>query len=309
MTEAETFPANLETPIVPLETSPPILTVSRADCYDCGSPADLGKLYLALAKARGEFKPIPKDKTGQTGHQKFQYAPLATIEACTTPALAKHELAVIQRFSCKDGQACITTELVHSSGAKLVSEFWFKPDQDIKKLGSQSTYFARYSYQRLLCVDSGEDADNSPDRQPSGVGETQPQQRTKPAQGRKSKSGVRRLEKHHPPSPPRQPSADELRRPEKSQTAPDVPEDVPTEDPETLNGAEEGESPPITEKTKKSLNELLIKCRFKPNMVIAECEKVAGRHPDQFGDPGGEALAKKMFSHFQDLAEKQGITV
>lgn len=274
----------IEEPHTPKD--PSVKAVSPpADFEEKGSEEELGVLYTALAKARGEFKPVPKNKEGQVGHQKFQYAPLATIEACTTPALTKYGLAVLQPFSVSDGMACIRT-ILSCGSARLVSRFCFEPHSDLKELGKQSTYYARYAYQRLLCIDSGEDADNDDNmKAPTGA----KPQRPAPKQTRK-KATVKV-------------SAVEPERVDAGNTAPEhspIPSEVFTADePDPEPDLEQS----ISDKTSTALNTFFVENKFKGPECVEMCQQVTGRTPDELEQPGGEALAAKLLEHARSVVE------
>jgi len=129
-----------------------------------GTPEQLTELFAALVEARKNFKEIKKDTLGQEGERKYQYAPLANLVAATAQALADQGLLVLQPFSIDDtngqGLGTLTTLLIHRSGGKLVDTSTFFLAADIKKIGGQSTYMARYAYQRLLVLDGEDDADS-----------------------------------------------------------------------------------------------------------------------------------------------------
>ena len=62
----------------------------------------------------------------------------------------------------------LTTILSHKNGGRIVSAITFRPAEDIKNLGGQTTYFARYAYQRLLGLDGDSDLDAEPSREGEG---------------------------------------------------------------------------------------------------------------------------------------------
>jgi hypothetical protein len=269
---------------------------------DVGPYEDLAKLYEALAKARSEFGPVTKDRQGRSGNQTYMYATFENIQSATTPALSKHGLVVIQRMPSDGERACLVTEICHGSGAKLVSEMWFRPDSDIKGFGSQSTYFARYAYTRALCVDSGEDSDNNSEKQQSGTGSPQ-----KPRQQRAPRKAATK------------PEAKDLVRPtaKEAEKVSESPKESPPEKakktaespPEEVAQAEEPseqDDPPITKETSKELGDLLKAHRVSAPACTAECMKIAKRSPAEFAKPGGERLGRLMIEHFTAKFAEEG---
>lgn len=127
-----------------------------------GTPEQQAALFKALVAARKQFKPISKDTTGQEGNRSYKYAPLVQLVDATMPALLEHGLLVMQPFSIngEKNEGVLTTILQHESGARLVDTSTFPLENDIKLIGGQSTYMARYAYQRLLVLDGEDDADN-----------------------------------------------------------------------------------------------------------------------------------------------------
>lgn len=140
----------------------------------------LAQLYAALAKAQGEYSPIPKNRTVKIatksgGSYVFSYADLETMIAATRPALSKNGLAVIQPIV---GNKLVTT-ICHESGEYIESSMSL-PDpmvQDPKYYGALVTYFRRYAYQALVCVSADDDLDQegAQDVQPAKPNQ-QPQQ-------------------------------------------------------------------------------------------------------------------------------------
>ena len=94
---------------------------------------NINELAAALAKAQGEFPPIPKDCTAKVttkkgGEYTFQYADLETILHTIRPVLAKHQLALSLSPELRANEqggmrAVVTTVLVmHSSGQWVRTE-------------------------------------------------------------------------------------------------------------------------------------------------------------------------------------------
>jgi len=140
------------------------------DFEERGTPAQLTALYAALAKARGEFLPIARDRevvvTMKNGNKyKFTYADLGVLLAATTPALSANGLAFLSPFTRLRPEVMVQRVILsHCDGARLV--FTFKspyPDgDDLKTLGGHQTYLTRYAYRSVLALAGGEDLDDMP---------------------------------------------------------------------------------------------------------------------------------------------------
>lgn len=114
----------------------------------------------ALARAQAEFQPIRRErlvtvqmKSG--GRYTFAYAPLEVILRATSPALAKHGLALTQAVV----DDCVETTLMHSSGnlsnrVKIINQ-----EGGAQAYGSALTYARRYGITLLLCVCADDDDD------------------------------------------------------------------------------------------------------------------------------------------------------
>lgn len=252
-----------------------------------GSPEQKCALFGALAKARAEFKPVPKSATAGEGSKfTFKYANLQTIQECTTSALSKHGLAVMTPLGNLGGVAELYCILTHQDGGYVQSLFRFRPAGQIKDLGSQSTYFARYMLQRMLCVDSGDDADSVDSTKPSG------------AQAKPPKSPKAEDIKRNKPNKPKatEEPAKELTDEDKSV----IPSEVFTEPDDN-----DGEGPELTQKTSKTLNSFLREHKFKGPDVKRICQEVTGRTPDQLYEPGGEALGIKLMDHLRAMVDEK----
>lgn len=133
-------------------SSPP--TVADAD----------SALNAALAAAQGEFPPIARDRTVNTGSYSYQYATLPTILAAIRPVMLKHGLAIVQRLEAPGGTPSLRTELRHAAGGVLASSFPlpFVPE-DEKQLGRLITYLRRYALSAMLGIAPDEDTDGPSD--------------------------------------------------------------------------------------------------------------------------------------------------
>lgn len=160
---------------------------SPADFRFHGDPS---KLFEAIAKARASFSPVHKDRAGQTGHQHFQYAPLANLVEASVPALSAQGVVTMQFITtpANIGLRHRLTTIVAGHGARIESHIDFTPavrrdgGDDIKEYGKQTTYLRRYAYNALFILDGVEDADDDAETTRGGVAPQQrPQQQAKPA--------------------------------------------------------------------------------------------------------------------------------
>lgn len=132
-----------------------------------GTPEQLTALFTALAQARKAFKEIKKDTDGQEGNRNYKYAPLHNLVDATIGPLSENGLLILQPFGIdgEKGVGTITTILQHVNGGRVSETATFPLENDIKLIGGQSTYMARYAYQRLLVLDGDDDADASDSKQ------------------------------------------------------------------------------------------------------------------------------------------------
>lgn len=121
----------------------------------------IAKLAMALAAAQGEFLPIVKNKVARIKPRdkaayEFFYADLADILIAIRPALAKHEIAVVQPII----NGTLHTTLIHASGETLTSSWPLPNVTDFKQLGATLTYLRRYQLSALVCVAGDDDLDD-----------------------------------------------------------------------------------------------------------------------------------------------------
>lgn len=125
------------------------------------------KVSAALVAVQGELEPAIFDSTNP--FLKNKYASLGALIHQSRPVLAKHGLAILQKPTTKNGDVCITTTLVHSSGQVLDGGTLELPIGDEKGksraqvAGSLITYLRRYAWASVLGMYADEDTDgNSP---------------------------------------------------------------------------------------------------------------------------------------------------
>lgn len=121
----------------------------------------IAKLAMALAAAQGEFLPIVKNKVARIKPKdkaayEFSYADLADILTAIRPALARHEIAVVQPII----NGTLHTTLIHASGETLTSSWPLPNVTDFKQLGATLTYLRRYQLSALVCVAGDDDLDD-----------------------------------------------------------------------------------------------------------------------------------------------------
>ena len=120
-------------------------------------------LIIALNKAKGDFKPIEKNKSVRTnaGKLMYSYATLDQIIEKTQPALSSNGLCLVQLLNGEDGKLTIETILFHESGESIQSKVTVAGHPKPQEAGSIITYYKRYSYSAILGISSDEDTDGS----------------------------------------------------------------------------------------------------------------------------------------------------
>ncbi len=123
------------------------------------------ELNGALAAAQGEFPPIGRDQTADTGRYSYGYASLAAIIAAVRPALAQHGLAIVQRLEAPAGVPSLRTELRHDGGGVLAGSiplFLLQQQPETpQQLGSLLTYLRRYALVSMLGIAPDMDDDGT----------------------------------------------------------------------------------------------------------------------------------------------------
>jgi hypothetical protein len=127
--------------------------------------------YEKLAKAKLNFKPIVKNKKGQSGNQIYWYADLGTILDSTEKYLLEQGLVLHSSVSDVEGKKEVVTSLsdgVHSISSKFelinleikTSKNGFEK-LNIQEVGSAISYARRYNIVALLNVVADDDDDGS----------------------------------------------------------------------------------------------------------------------------------------------------
>lgn len=135
-----------------------------------------GRIFAALAKAQGAFKPVVKNlsyrlKTGAVIH----YADLGAVYDATLPALHANGIAVTHKIRSGDGGVTVETILCHESGETISSGPFTVPasggNNTAQAYGSARTYACRYSLCSVLAVAAEDDDDglSAHDGRPQGA--------------------------------------------------------------------------------------------------------------------------------------------
>lgn len=121
-----------------------------------------GAMAAALAAAQAEIKDPARTKSGQVrGKRDYRYAGLDDLLQAVRPVLSKHGIAITQAIRRADGLTVLCTELRHSAGGVISSEYpldWNGSPQD---KGSEITYARRYSLEAMVGVAATPDDDGS----------------------------------------------------------------------------------------------------------------------------------------------------
>ena len=143
------------------------------------------KLFAALTKAQGEFKPVGFD--AQNAFLKNKYATLGAIIEAHRSTLAKHGLSIVQMPINEGEQIGIETVLAHESGEWLANRFVMAIGEEKGKsaaqvAGSILTYLRRYSLGAFLNAYADEDNDGNAHGSPINAPATpKPQTPAQPA--------------------------------------------------------------------------------------------------------------------------------
>jgi hypothetical protein len=119
------------------------------------------ELAAALAKAQGQMKPVPFDRTNP--HYKNKYASLSAFVEAIRKALADNGIAYTQTTQTKDGAFVLVTTLRHSSGQWVSSE-WPLVVARPQEMGASLTYARRYCLSAIcgVAADDDDDAESVP---------------------------------------------------------------------------------------------------------------------------------------------------
>jgi len=138
----------------------------------------INELAAALAKAQGEFPPIPKDcvakiQTKKGGSYSFRYADLDMVLSTVRPVLSRHGLALVVdietvRNEANERAMRATIRLIHASGQwmqttglAIAIDADAYANQPAQSSGSAATYAARYAIEALLSIRATDDQDGA----------------------------------------------------------------------------------------------------------------------------------------------------
>lgn len=161
------------------------------------------ELAAALARAQGEFQTIRKDRSATVtmksgGQYRYAFADLATVLEAVRPALAKHELALVQLPTVRQVDCAafvaIETILAHSSGASIATHLELAlSDSTPQAIGSGMTYARRYSVLALLGIAAEDEDDDAEGAQPRAPEQRPARERKGSAEPAKASESQRKM--------------------------------------------------------------------------------------------------------------------
>ncbi len=130
---------------------------------------------------------------------KSKYADLGDILAAIRKPLSDAKLAIVQGPEQFEGEAVITTMLVHESGEWFRSKIKIRPkDAGPQALGSVITYARRYALSAMLCIATDEDDDaEKAEGRAGGKQKAQPKKATQ--SGKAAPAAAKQEKKKDPP--------------------------------------------------------------------------------------------------------------
>jgi len=121
----------------------------------------------AFVAAQKEMKPALKESDNP--FFKSRYADLASIDAACRSALNAHDIAISQQIDFEGNVDFIRTELIHTSGEKLVSKCRIiNTKGDNQSFGGSVSYMRRYSLAAICGVPTLDDDGNTADNKSPG---------------------------------------------------------------------------------------------------------------------------------------------
>ena len=114
--------------------------------------------YENLFAAKKEIGKISKDSTNP--FFKSKYFDINALLEHVEPILANHGLFVIQPIE----EDIVTTKIINEDGFGIASGMKLTPMSDPQKMGSQITYYRRYTLQSLLALQAEDDDGNKASR-------------------------------------------------------------------------------------------------------------------------------------------------
>lgn len=125
---------------------------------------DIKELAAALSKAQGVMAGAAKDTANP--FFKTKYADLASVWDAARKPLSDNGLSVCQTTKMVEGEVCLITTLMHSSGQWIAGEMWLAPvKRDPQGYGSAITYMRRYALAAIVGVAPEDDDGNDASKQ------------------------------------------------------------------------------------------------------------------------------------------------
>lgn len=118
-------------------------------------------IYTLLAEAQGEMKPPKKDKTGQVGPRKYEYASLDAVLASIKPPLNAKGLFLTQKTVPHESWLVIKTIVATDAVQLVLDEQPYEYDPNPQELGKRETYAKRYSLCKAFAIVGDEDTDGN----------------------------------------------------------------------------------------------------------------------------------------------------
>lgn len=118
------------------------------------------EIFSALVKAQSQITHAPKN--AENPFYKSRYADLATVIDTARAPLHENGLAIMQTPSVIDGELCLTTRVIHTSGEWAEDTvICAMVKKDPQSAGSAITYYRRYSLAAILGIAQEDDDANS----------------------------------------------------------------------------------------------------------------------------------------------------
>jgi hypothetical protein len=119
----------------------------------------INDLSAALAKAQGQMKAAPFNKTVNFSGRSYKYADLASVIDAIRKPLSDNGLAITQTTEIREKGFVLVTTLRHATGQWVASEYPLPRGAKPQELGSALTYAKRYSITSMVCISADEDDD------------------------------------------------------------------------------------------------------------------------------------------------------
>src|SRR3954468_15020010 len=120
----------------------------------------VNEIAAALAKAQGEMHNA--SESGDNPFFKSKYARFVDVREATKGPLSKNGIALVQGHLFYEGQLCLLTRLIHSSGQWLASLTPLNPAKtDPQGISGATTYFKRVTLLTMTGIATNEDDDGN----------------------------------------------------------------------------------------------------------------------------------------------------